>query len=373
MVNLPWSEVEKRAEERKNSPNATFPFMTTKNGNLCQNLSMAEYICNTANPALLGETPFEKAQISQWVQFARCELRSKNSSVLYPIFGFAQASETYDADMKIVKEHIMTLNKHLEGKSYIVGDKMTLADMVCAFELKFFFMFCFVEGIRKSVFPNVTKWITSILTTDAAIQSLGRFILCKAPLKAPKVEKKKEEPKKKVEEVKPKEEVKEKKKANPLDLLPASKFVLDDFKREFLNSKDQASVMKSFWENYDAQGYSLWHFLYQKLPSEGKVLFKTNNSSSFFLQKLDTFRKYSFSIHGVYGVEENYDIRGVWMMRGTEMAEEMKEQDNYPYMTVRKLDSTVEADRKMVEDYWLNMTPGQMVDGLPVAEVVSFK
>jgi len=112
---------------------------------------------------------------------------------------------------------------------------------------------------------------------------------------------------------------------------------------------------------------------YQKLPSEGKELFKTKNSSSFFLQKLDPFRKYTFSVHGVYGDEGNYEVRGVWMWRGTEIPEQIMEHDNYPYMTIKKLDPTSESDRKMVNDYWLNLVPGKQVDGMPVAEVVYFK
>ena len=112
---------------------------------------------------------------------------------------------------------------------------------------------------------------------------------------------------------------------------------------------------------------------YQKLPSEGKVLFKTNNSSSFFLQKLDPFRKYTFSVHGVYGVEGEYEVRGVWMWRGVDIPNEIKEHDNYPYMTIKKLDATNESDRNLITQYWLNLSVGNVVDGMPVAEVVYFK
>jgi elongation factor 1-gamma len=112
---------------------------------------------------------------------------------------------------------------------------------------------------------------------------------------------------------------------------------------------------------------------YQKLASEGKILFKTCNSSSFFLQKADSFRKYSFAVHGVYGVEGNYEVRGVWMWRGTEVPEEMKTHDSFPYMDVRKLDSNNEADRDLVNAYWLNLEVGQEVDGLTVAETIYFK
>jgi hypothetical protein len=42
-------------------------------------------------------------------------------------------------------------------------------------------------------------------------------------------------------------------------------------------------------------------------------------------------------------------------------------------MFINKLDSSKEEDRKKVENYWLNLDEGQMVDGLPVAYVETFK
>jgi len=169
------------------------------------------------------------------------------------------------------------------------------------------------------------------------------------------------------------EEKPKKKQANPLDLLPPSTFVMDDFKKEFLNTQDKATVLKDFWTKIDLNGYSFWFMQYQKLPSEGKILFKSNNSSSFFLQKLDPFRKYTFSCHGVYGVEGEFEIRGVWMWRGTDIPNEIKEHDNYEFMTIKKLDPTKEEDKNLISEYWLNLAPGSVVDKLKVAEVVYFK
>jgi len=150
---------------------------------------------------------------------------------------------------------------------------------------------------------------------------------------------------------------------------------MDDFKKAFLNTQDKAGVLKDFWSKIDLNGFSFWFMQYQKLPSEGKVFFKSNNSASFFLQKFDGvgFRKWTMAAHGVYGVEGNYEIRGVWMWRGTEIPEEVKEHESYEYMTIKKLDPTQEADRKLIEDYWLHIAPGDVVDGMPVAEVVYYK
>lgn len=213
----------------------------------------------------------------------------------------------------------------------MVGNSYTLADLELFLVLKNYFQFFFVEEIRKNLFPNVTSWLIKLASHDNMLSSYGRTLLCKSPQNAsPKVDKKEAVPKKeaeKKEEKKEKENVREEeansKKPNPLDLLPASSFILDDFKREFMNSKDRLAVMGEFWKKFDSNGFSFWSFKYDRLPSEGKVLFRSKNSLSFFLQKLDTFRKYCFAVHGIYGVEGDYDIKGVWMWRGTELPEEV--------------------------------------------------
>jgi elongation factor 1-gamma len=323
-------------------------------------------LAETYKPELLGSNAFEKAQVRQWVEFAGLEINRNSKALIYPLLGFMEYNEVAaKAATADLKEQLLILNKHLQGKSFVVGSNVTLADITLFSALRYYFTFVLVEDQRKKVYANITNWFTALANGENALKVFGRTVLCKIPLKAPKSEKKeepkKEEPKKKEEKPAAKKEGEEdddqpkKKKANPLDLLPPTTFVLDEFKKEFLNTTEKAAVLKSFWDKIDLNGFSFWWMEYQKLPSEGKILFKTCNSSSFFLQKLDPFRKYCFGAHGVYGVEGGYEIRGVWMWRGTEIADEIKEHDNFPYMTIKKLDGTQEADRKLIEEYWLNL------------------
>jgi len=149
--------------------------------------------------------------------------------------------------------------------------------------------------------------------------------------------------------------------------------VLDVFKKDFLNTPDKKGAMERFWKAYDPEGYSIWTVQYTKLPTEGKVLFKTCDYYSMFLQKMENFRKYTFSAHGVYGDEGNYEVRGLWMWRGTDIAPQMKEHDAYEYHVFKKIDTNSETDRKLVEEYWINVNPGDMCDGLKVQEVVHFR
>lgn len=111
------------------------------------------------------------------------------------------------------------------------------------------------------------------------------------------------------------------KKVNPLDLLPKSTFNLDDFKREISNNPNKNESVKLFWEKFDPEGWSIWKTVYQRYGDEGTVGYLTSNLKNGFLRNLDHFRKYSFAGFGVYGNEGNYDIKGVWLWRGTEIPE----------------------------------------------------
>jgi hypothetical protein len=80
-------------------------------------------------------------------------------------------------------------------------------------------------------------------------------------------------------------------------------------KNEFMNEKggNKDKIMEKFWKDFDPKGYSIWYLEYQNLESEGKKLFRMNNSKNFFLERIDKdFKDYAFGVHGVYGNEGDY-------------------------------------------------------------------
>ena len=132
--------------------------------------------------------------------------------------------------------------------------------------------------------------------------------------------------------------------------------------------------MKMFWEQFDAEGFSLWLVKYDKYTGEGEKLFSTNNLVGGFMQRLDHFRKYAFAVHGVYGDEPNLDIKGLWLWRGTEIPFEMKDHVSYEYHFFTKLDSTKEEDRQLVEDFWCKQTEDEdVVEGQTLRTFKYFK
>ena len=380
LQDVDWEDKETRKTLTPKSPTGTFPFLEIGDQVLSESRAIENYLAMKYKPELLGENELEKAQVRQWSDFGIFEIGFCAKEIVYPIFGWKPyCKESADKANERLKGFMRTLDAQLKDKEYVMGAKLTLAD-VCLFrELKYFFQLVFPKGLRDKVFPNVTKWFQKMAETEEVKKVYGKILLCNQPLKPfiqeQKEEKKPEKKQEKKPEKKPEEgeePPKEKKKVNPLDLLPPSKLELETFKRAFLNNKDKEDAMKKFWEIYDPEGYSLWRLEYQNLPTECKVLFRTSNSKGMFLQKCDAVRRYAFAVHGVYGVEDDYKIRGLWMFRGLEVPQEMKDNDLYEYITFTKLDHNKPEDRQLVHDYWTKLNETDEVEGRKCADVEYF-
>ena len=183
--NVPLNDDDSRIALSDKSPTITLPFLETEKGNISQSTAIEYYICSKYAPELLGKTLIEKAQINQWIEFANCEISHCAKALIYPIFGWDKyEKEKADKENNNIKNYLKTLDALLQKNKFILGDKITLADIVLFRHLRFFMMFHFPEGMRKSLFPKVTSWFQDIMNSQEAIKAYGRTFLCKNPLKA---------------------------------------------------------------------------------------------------------------------------------------------------------------------------------------------
>lgn len=329
----------------KKNPLGKIPVLETSDGFIFESNAILRYLARTKrSEGLYGENEFQEGLVDQWLDFSSLELEPAILQLVLPIQGWIQfCKDRHKRAWNDATAGLKILDNHLKVNTFMVGKKLTIADIALASVLVNAFKFVFEEKFRKSV-PNVTKWFESICDLPAFTKVWGKVRLCvkefepfnhhghahhgekkhdeeakKAEAKKPKKEQEKPaqkpaakaEKKKKEEEADDDDEPKpEKKEKNPLDLLPPSKFNLFDFKTLYVNAVDKNEALKFFWENFDNEGYSIWLIKYVKAQGEGKVLFLTNNLMNGFLQRLETFRKYAFGVHGVYGEEPSLDIRG---------------------------------------------------------------
>ena len=103
-----------------------------------------------------------------------------SNPLIEPIFGWKYYSkEEGNNTSKELKKKIEVLEKHLNGKEFIVGSDLTLADIFLFNKIRFVMMFLYREQMRNNVFKNVTRWFSKIMESVEAKKAYGRIILCK--------------------------------------------------------------------------------------------------------------------------------------------------------------------------------------------------
>jgi elongation factor 1-gamma len=358
--------------------------LETPQGNLVESAAIARYLASQGEGNLAGSDAWETAQINQWVDFSHTTMQPFFYNIVRAVFGFGDPvdSDVYNNSVKEFKEIIMRLNTHLQGKSHLVSNRITVADVAVAVQLIMVFQTVFDAGFRKAI-PNVSAWIENFVKLPEVVRRIGNVKFSAKALKPTNVaEKKKEEapkpvaaPKKPAPTGDDEETEKKPSGKNPLDLLPPSKFVLPDFKTYFVNLGDKKATegMDHFFQNYDPEGYSIFFVHYDKYEGEGVVLYQTSNLMNGFIQRMDDkFRNYCFSMAAILGEEPNLEIQGVWMFRGKGIPQEMIDHPQFEYYQRRELDVTKAEDKKLITEFW-SAKPESIANGLKVQECKMFK
>lgn len=357
----------KTAEFQKKFPLCKVPVFEGADGlQLFESSAIAYYLAAYKdNTDLLGATAAERALVQQWVLFAENELNSNLSGWFSPLMGYSPyLKPSVDAAIERVKRAMDVLNKVLLTQTYLVGDKVTFADICVATSLITPYKMVFDSEFRAQ-YKNVNRYFKTLINQPNFKAVVGEIPLCEVALKytPPKKEKKAAEPKK---EKKP--EAKKEKKPEPaadeedeepkpapkpksaLDLLPPSPFVMDAWKRMYSNN-DTDVAMKWFWENFDPQGYSIWKADY-KYNDELTQTFMSNNLIGGFYARLERAHKYAFGSMIVRGPNNKNTISGYWVIRGQEVPYEIYDAADYESYNFTKIEpSQYEEKKKEIEDY----------------------
>ena len=123
---------------------------------LAETVAICEYLEDLhPSPALIGSTPEEKAQTRMWQR--RVEMNITEH--LYNGFRYAEGLEMFKTRLhclpeaaaglkEIVQERLAWLDGLIEGKSFIVGERFTVADIVLYSALDF------GAGVGQTINPS---------------------------------------------------------------------------------------------------------------------------------------------------------------------------------------------------------------------------
>ncbi|CAH0388196.1 unnamed protein product [Bemisia tabaci] len=364
--NFVFGETNKSEAFLKKFPLGKVPAFETSDGKyITESNAIAYYV---SNDQLRGKNDFDKAQVLKWLSFADNEIIPPASSWAYPYMGIMlfnkQVVTKAKSDLGALLQY---LNNYLLTRTYLVGERITLADIVVACSLLNVYKYVLDPEFRKS-YGNVNRWFATIINQPQVKKVVGNFVLCskapevpelkKAGGKQEKAPKEKKQPEKKEKE--PAEEpdaceaalLAEPKSKDPFDALPAGTFNFEDFKRFYSNNPEEKSI-PYFWEKFDKQNYSIWFGEY-KFNDELTKTFMSCNLITGMYQRLDKMRKQAFASVCLFGKDSDSSISGVWVWRGHDLAFTLSPdwQIDYESYDWKKLDADSAETKKLVEDYF---------------------
>jgi elongation factor 1-gamma len=333
------------------------PVLQTEEGYLFESNAIVRYIArqDKSNTFLYGRTPFEASQVDMWLDFATTELDTVGAHYVYAVlFGRALPA---DQTTK-VEEALNGLESWLETRTFLVGERMSAADVVVAFSLQWMFHFNQTNGdALAKKFKNAFRLYNTVMQQPKTVEVLKQFGTTFGAYKKPEEPKKKEEAKpKEAKKPEPKDDddedevIVEKKKPNPLDLLPPSPFVMDAFKREYSNTDTRTVAAPWFFANFDAAGYSAYWCKY-KYNEDNKMQFMTANLIRGWFQRMEHTRKYAFGIALIIGEDKVHDIVGLWIFRGKgglpEIVTDVEDTELFAWEEI----PDVNAQKEQITDY----------------------
>jgi len=368
---------------------------------------------------LLGKTSLEMARVDGWVEYASNELEVPSSVWTYPVLGKMPFRESaYNKAKSDLSKSLALIDAHLLNKTYLVGQRITLADVAVASALLHpLTLVC--DASYREPHCNVVRWFLTCINQPEFKAVLGELTLCEEEKMPPgqqarceqasanerhggkggdgskKGKKKKQKKKKK----KTREEAGEgnakasapaaasapapppppKKRAEHpyrvMDREQPSSFSVDSWKRTYSNASSyDADLMAQFWKAFDHEGWSLWYQTYNHQEENTRV-FITSNRIGGFQQRSEEIRRWAFGVMDVLGTEESgLEVKGVWLLRGDTADHMIEANDDANWYTWKKLAGrgmppTDEA-KMIVADYWCSEN---VLEGKPVQDSKVFK
>jgi len=314
----------------------------------------------------LGTNPKDVALVDQWLYYVDAEMATPLNLSFYLLKGIMQPYnkpiDNYFREK--AKPCVEVLEKHLSTRTYLVGERITLADITLAAFVQSGFSTLLDAEWRKE-HPNVVRHAETILNHPSmkgvfgATEYVEKAMVYTAPAKpaketpakpaaapAPKKAAKKEEEEEEDDDI-PKDEPKAK---NPLDSLPKSNFNLEDWKRAYSNLDTRGAGGSIEWLDgkFDKEGFSTWRVDF-KYNEELTQVFMSSNQIGGFFNRLEASRKYLFASVGVLGSANNSVISGVLILRGQDVKPVVDVAPDWESYTYTKLDLSKAEDKKFFD------------------------
>merc|ERR1712025_1310609 len=370
-----FGETNKSAEFLKKFPLGKVPAFEGSDGLiLTESNAIAYYVANDELRG--GSDATARAQVMQWMCWADNEVLPAACNWVFPTLGIMQFNKTQtERSKEDIKAALKLLNDLLLTKTFLVGERISLADIAVACVMLSLYKQVLDASFRKP-FGNVTRWFNTVVNQPNFKAVSGAVELCtkmaefdakkfaefsgkgdnkkekreKAPKQEAKKPEKKKEEKKKEEPEEPAAPVE--KKPDPFEKMPKGTFDMEEWKR-FYSNNDEPESVAWFWEHFDHENYSIWRGDY-KYNDELTMVFMSCNLIGGMFQRLEKLKKNAFASCCLFGKDNDSSISSIWVFKGDKLAFDLNEdwQVDYSSYEGKKLDPARPETKTIVNQYW---------------------
>lgn len=305
----------------------------------------------------LGKSKEDKAQILRWTSLANSELLPSITNAFKPLTGAAPYNKKQvDTALESIEKITSIFEKRLADFTFLVGERITLADIISVVAFFRGFEYLFGADWRKK-FPNTTRWFKTVIESPVFKGVLPELKFREKIVEfTPPKKEKKQQPKAEKKEAaasKPAEApaaAEPKKLKHPLEALGKSKTSLEEWKRIYSNEETREVAIPWFWKNmYDPSEWSLWKVDY-RYNDELTLTFMSNNLVGGFFNRLSASTKYMFGCVVVYGENNDNGITGFFLIRGQDYKPAVDVAPDWESYSYSKLDANNEEDKKFIDN-----------------------
>lgn len=349
---------------------ARAPLLVTENdGNLVFPNVIARYLANAAPQTnMLGGSSADKLAVEQWAELA-IQLEEATEAWMKPVRVPQQKeydAKVYNNAKRQIRDTLKVLNKILETRTFLVGHRVSFADIAVATSLAELFSVVLENKFTKA-FPNAVRWFRTCVNQPKFKAVLGEIAVVEKEKKAPAPKK---QPKKQQQQ-----QQKKKKEKHWTLTLPKTKMILDAVKKLYWSVPPHyENFFPEFWaDHFDNEGWS-FHTGTWKFNEDNDMFFKTENFFQGFIQRSQACTKFAFGVTIIQGETEDtppvvdgkkgFVCKTMWLFRGDKVPEEemMKQNPSAEYFDWARVDVTNDAGKKKVEEWFR----GDTVDGMKV-------
>jgi elongation factor 1-gamma len=347
-------------------PLGRVPVAKTQEGYLFESNSIVRYLARLdASGALYGGSgAYQASQVDQWIDFTANEVEPAINVMVGPILGYLEKdAKQQECAAKTVLAVFDTLNTQFEVRTFLVGERVTAADIVLGTLLEKFFRLVTDKKFKEGR-VNLMRYVDTCINQPHFAAVFAEMSKKAAPAAAKKEEPKKEAPKKKAKKdddddeeddvaaalTMPGDNDPAKLAKNALDSLPPSTFNMDEFKRTYSNEDTLKVAVPYLLKNFDAEGFTAFWATYKYNEELQQQPFMTANLVSGWFQRMDHLHKYLFAAVCVCGDNKKQNISGLFIVRGKGMPQLMSMVDDIENYTWEHIPS-LEAVKDKMADY----------------------